>query len=255
MYPIDDSIRTLSDVEQIVSLCTRALDSADQLTRGAHARLVGHMLASTQHERMVPVALPAKKAKKDVAAEGDQDDNDQGSEQVMEVAKALMKPEEMLAALSTQYHKPSTSRKTRVGIFAFYQALFISLGQSFVESHYSLVFAHFMNDILASPKVTMSAFELGLAQKSVRVICRDLLGLRMLGEQAQIDAVLELTNTYIRRWPALLPGSIAPSSLILSSALDEVAGLLQQLGNAPNNVQVGRLFPRVAETSPHPTKF
>jgi hypothetical protein len=214
------------------------LETADQLTRGAHARLVGHLLASSQCERLVPIVTPVKKPRKDVP-EGEQEGEDPTTEPVTQVAKPLMRPEEMFAILSTHYHRLSVSRKTRVGVFTFYQALLTSLGPSFVEANYPLIFSHFMNDILASPKaVSASLFETALTQKLVRIVCRDLMGLRMLGEQAQIDAILELTNTYIRRWPALLPGSSAPLPLILSSALDEVAGLLQQLGNAPANVQV-----------------
>ena len=35
------------------------------------------------------------------------------------------------------------------------------------------------------------------------------------------------------RWPAMMPGQVAPPTSVLVVALREVAGLLQQLGNAP----------------------
>jgi hypothetical protein len=43
-----------SDLEAIILQCTKSLDSVDQVTRHGHAQLVGHLLASTQIERVVP---------------------------------------------------------------------------------------------------------------------------------------------------------------------------------------------------------
>ena len=72
----------------------------------------------------------------------------------------------------------------------------------------------------------------------VGLLLRDLVGVRMLGEQAQISAIQELSKAYLKRWPAMMPGQTAPNPLVLTIALREVAGLLQQLGNAPSTVQV-----------------
>ena len=72
----------------------------------------------------------------------------------------------------------------------------------------------------------------------VHVLLRDLIGVRMLSEQYQITAIQEFSSAYLKRWPAMMPGQTAPSGLVLVVALREVAGLLQQLGNAPPAVQV-----------------
>jgi len=60
----------------------------------------------------------------------------------------------------------------------------------------------------------------------------------MLSEQGHLAAIQELSNAYLKRWPAMLPGQVPPSSSLLVCVLREVAGLLQQLGNAPPPVQV-----------------
>jgi hypothetical protein len=60
----------------------------------------------------------------------------------------------------------------------------------------------------------------------------------MLTEQGQIGAIQELSASYLKKWPALLTGQIAPNPLTLVVVLKEIAGLLQQLGNAPPPVQV-----------------
>jgi hypothetical protein len=237
MYPIDDPARTTSDIESVLFLSTKALDSADQVTRAAQARLVGHLLASSQLERVVSTPTVTKKPKKD--AEADDDDQNPGSVAPTNVAVALMKPEEMLLLLSSQYNKPQVTRKTRMGIASFYQALIIALGSAFVEMHYALLVNHIMTELLSNAKVVATAFESQLTQRVAGILMRDLIGLRMLGEQAQINALTELVGTYLRRWPALLPGQSTPSPPVLYAALGEVGGLLQQLGNAPTHVQAG----------------
>jgi HEAT repeat-containing protein 5 len=59
----------------------------------------------------------------------------------------------------------------------------------------------------------------------------------MLSEQRQISGIQELANAYLKRWPAMMAGQVAPTSVFVFT-LREVAGLLQQLGNAPPPVQV-----------------
>jgi hypothetical protein len=76
-----------------------------------------------------------------------------------------------------------------------------------------------------------------LIRTLVRIILRDLVGVWKLSEQGQIAAIQELANSYPKRWPAIMPGQVSPNSSVLI-AFREVAGLLQQLGNAPPPVQV-----------------
>ena len=65
---------TLSDFEAIVLQCTKSLDSVDQVTQHAHAQLDGHLLASTQIERVIPTPEVSQKRKKDQGSEQHADD-------------------------------------------------------------------------------------------------------------------------------------------------------------------------------------
>ena len=127
---------TLSDLEAIVVQSTKSLDSADQVTRHAHAQLVGH-LASTQIERVIPTPEAPQKGKKDQGSEQHADDISSSIHAAAEITKPMLTLNEMLSLLSVQFHKFHGSRKTRIGIFDIYAALFTKLGASFVESHYS----------------------------------------------------------------------------------------------------------------------
>ena len=140
---------------------------------------------------------------------------------------------DMLSLLSVQFHKFHGSRKTRIGIFDFYAAVLTKLGASFVESHYSLIILHLM-EIVLNPRSGNSRYDTLLVRSLVGILLWDLIGVRMLSEQGQIfSAIQELANAYLKRWPAMMPGQVAPPTSVLVFTLREVAGLLRQLGNAP----------------------
>jgi HEAT repeat-containing protein 5 len=236
IYTGGDSYPSGSEVDTIVTLCVRSLDNADQVTRHSLAQLVGHLLASTQTERAIPVPEFTTKAKKE------QDSTEAGLSQASTTSAETMKPtftpSEMFHQLSNHFNKPNLSRKTRIGIFDFYAALLTRLGSSFVEANFSLIVGHLMTEIVSNPRNASTRYERLLVRSLVGILLRDLIGTRMLSEQSQISAIQELANAYLKRWPAMMPGQVAPNSAVLVIVLREVAGLLQQLGNAPPPVQV-----------------
>jgi HEAT repeat-containing protein 5 len=249
IFPFGDIAKSLPDVEQIVQLCVRQLDSADQPTRQSLSKLVAHVLGFTQTEYAVPVPEAPKLKKK--APEGLNEDQDNDLAPPVQEMKRLLTPQEMLAQLSAQFNKPNATRRTRVGIFDCYIALLSSLGAKFVENNYVLIVGHFMTDIVSHSRNTASRFEVLFVRKLVDIVLRDLIGVRVLGEQAQISAIQELSNAYLKRWPALMPGQTAPNLYVLVVVLREVAGLLQQLGNAPTPVQDALMDPMMTLLS-HP---
>lgn len=246
----DPVLLTLSELDSIISQCIKSLDVADQVTRHSHAQLVGHILASTQIERVVPmqetVPKPSKKDLNQDVLQAVDDDINKNS-MTAEVVKPMQTPQEMLMHLSTHINKPNVSRKTRIGIFDFYAALLTKLGAHFCETNFSLIISHLLLEIVSSPRFinpnpniapSVMRYERLLVRSLVGILLRDMVGVRMLSEQGQIAAIQELANSYLKRWPAMMPGQVAPSSSVLICVLREVAGLLQQLGNAPPPVQV-----------------
>ena len=277
MFP-PDTPPSLADVESILALCVRSLDGADQLTRSAHAGLVGHLLASTQLERKIPVPPltaslskggSAGSGKKGKDADGGLVDNDESlvpgtpahALAAVEIAKPPWTADEMLRRLSAQFNKANASRKTKIGLFDFYVGVLEKLGSEWLEANYSLLVAHFMTEIVAQygspvagsgaasgsgsggssggPNGLAKRYERLLACKLVSIVLRDVVGVRMLSEQGQIQAIKELSVSYLKRWPALLgSGANVPGSPVLCVVLKEVAGLVGQLGNLPGTVQV-----------------
>jgi hypothetical protein len=250
MYSIPDPVPlTSSEIDSLLYQCVKSLEGADQITRHSHAQLIGHVLAASQIERIIPLSeIAPKNTNKDPNSDGPQEDDASNTIGANEATKSLLTPQEMLTLLSTHFNKPSTSRKARIGIFDFYAALLTKLGPGFCEANFSLVAAHLFSEIIsnsrltnANPNVGVSTlrYEKLLVRTLVGILLRDLVGVRMLSEQGQIAAIQELANVYLKRWPPMMPGQVAPSSAVLVCVLKEIAGLLQQLGNAPPPVQVG----------------
>ncbi|KAF8841000.1 clathrin-coated vesicle protein [Paxillus ammoniavirescens] len=232
MFSPEESV-TLADVESVVGVCVKTLEGSDQLTRQSIAQLVGHMLATTQVPRVVLAAEIPPKNKKE------QEDNDATNPAyvVSENMKPLLTPAEMLLQLSTHFNRPQLSRKVRAGIFDFYVALLTKLGVVFAETNYALIVNHLMSELVSNPKNSATRYDKLFIQKLVGALLRDLIATRMLSEQGQIAAIQELSSSYVKRWPALMPGQVAPNSTVLTIVLKEIAELLHQLGNAPPPVQ------------------
>jgi hypothetical protein len=224
-----------NDVESIVNICTKSLEAADQVTRRALAQLVGHVLSSTQNERLPVASDASQKGKKD---QSEDEDVVSTPAHMLAEGKTMLTPGEMLCLLSAQFNKANLPRKSRIGIFDFYVALLTKLGSSFVESNYALIISHLMTEVVSNPRNSTTRYETLVVRGLVGILLRDLIGVRMLSEQGQIGAIQELSSSYLKRWPAMMPGQVSPSPLVLAIVLKEVAELLQQLGNAPPPVQV-----------------
>ncbi|CAE6397949.1 unnamed protein product [Rhizoctonia solani] len=231
-------LRTPQEIEQILGLCVKAFDTSDKPTRRALSRLVGSLLSSTQ----TPVARapePTKKGgqKKDMPGS----DDDTPSHAVAATQGEVLSADAMLNLLATQFHKPSTHRRARVGIAECYAALFVTLGRTWVESHYPLIASHLLK-LLDHPRLrTAGAISPANNVRYERLLVRQIIGAllrqRTLSERGQIAAVRSLSNDYLAKWPAVMPGSVAPTPDVLVACLREIAALLDQLGNAPPPVQ------------------
>lgn len=227
------------EVEAFINLCVKALDVSDRSTQRHLASLVGRILASTQEEREVPQNEPPKKGKGQL----EHKDHITSSINPSENRCCLLAPTDMFHQLSTHFSKTLVGRKVLVGLCEMYASLLLSLGSEYVEKNYAIIVAHFVTEFIANPRNTSTRQDRLLVRTLVGTLLRDLIGVRLLSEQGQIAAIQELSSSYLKRWPALMPGQSEPSAMTLTVALIEVAGLLRQLGNSPPPVQVGFTLP------------
>jgi hypothetical protein len=199
---------------------------------------LAHFLAASQIPGSGVVAPEPKKA----AAKKEDEDN--GNEPTIMTSaaedksgKSLYTTQEMLKILSTAYNKVQSPRKLRNAIFDVYATLFIALGSSYIESHYGEIVKHIVDEIVSPARAQSTRYEILATREAVGLLFRDLIGIRLLSESGQIMAIREWTNSYLKKWSTSpLPGTPKMNKQVLIVALREVAGLVEQLGNAPASV-------------------
>ncbi|KAF9084004.1 hypothetical protein BGX23_010924 [Mortierella sp. AD031] len=144
---------------------------------------------------------------------------------------------ELLSHLSIAYNKPNTSREVRAGLSETYAALLIMLGPSVVERHYGAILKHLLTELVSNPKNTGSRFEILTVREHVEYLLRGVIGARLLSESGQIACIRELVGSWLKMWPAVMPGDIEPSEYALVAALNETSALLLDLGGAASSIQ------------------
>lgn len=223
-------------LEMISPLALKSLEGADYVTRRALSRMLAHFLAATQ----VPGSgVVASEPKRSAPKKGEGEEQDDTGVQVVtsapeDKAKALFTPEQMFRQLSISYNRNNAPRKLRNAIIDVYATLLSQLGTSYVEAHYAQIVEHVINEIVVSPRALSTRYEVLATREAAGILLRDLVGMTMLTEAGEVMAIREWANNYLRKWNATpLAGQRNPDKQALIVALREVAGLLQQVGNAP----------------------
>ena len=231
-----------NDIESALTAAFKAIETADFVTKRALSRMAAGLLAYTQAENSAPAPTPTKKAtKKKKEGETDSDDDQDLPPGQLSAADAgprtLLSVTGMLDQLSHPFLRSSSTRKTRAAILDVYATLFETLGPAWVHSNYAAVLKHLVDDVPNHSRGTVNRAEILAIRSGVSLILRKLIGERMLGEQAQVLAIQDICGEYLKRWPSVLPEQQPPSKYSIVLALNEVSGLLVQLGSCPPQVK------------------
>ncbi len=233
-------VSSRNEVETIVTAGLKALETADFPTKRSVSEMLGAVLALTQQE-MAPPAASAKDKKKSKKADGQADSDDDASPLPSSAGsgsfRQMMNPAAMFDQLANIYFRQPYQRKLQVAIFDVYSSLFTRLGAEWVNLNYETIFTHLAETLQARLGGSRQRPEYLLLRSGVRILLRQLIGERMLGERGQVEAIQIICNKYLKKWPTLTPGHKPPRKFTMTVALDECAGLLQQLGSTPPQVQ------------------
>ncbi|UZJ56964.1 hypothetical protein CBS101457_006284 [Exobasidium rhododendri] len=229
-----------AEIEQIVIIGIKNLDTADFVTMRSISRLLASLLAHTQKEGLLAPPQPSKKKKKKDGQEDDSDDeagpSTPSGNAPQGFHRTLMTPKVMFEQLSYPFLRLSTSKRGRGAILDVYATLLQELGADWVRNHYEMVLKHLIDDIPNHTRGMSTRAEVLSVRIGVGIILRKVIGERMLGENAQVGAIQEISTSFLKRWPVLMPGQHPPSKHSLVLAFNETAGLLTQLGSAPSQV-------------------
>jgi len=233
-----------SDFESLSKTVWKAGDSAIPAVRHASASCLATMMVKSYSDIVSVAPIPKtprfKKSKKTgpiqglSVAEGDDSDAMQSKSPIWN--KASLKLElslpEILRHLSAQYLRASTSNRSRAAIISCYAKVLQGLDHHLVETNYGVVAHHLLVDILNSPLVAHHRYRLLLTRRFVHELLAGVVGRRILGEAAQVNAAKLLINDYLKNYPAVIKEKPEPSKNTLTGALDALASIIQSLGSA-----------------------
>ena len=171
------------ELDNLARDCFRAMEGANHAARGAVARLLGQLVASTQESKgkrqgMFGPSKPAEKGNK--------------SEKSLEEALSILSQGFLRGGPTSSLLKGSSSvsQELRVGLSHTYVAMTRCLGPTWLERHLSTILNHLL-ELAASPRAGGDHTECVLTRNCLTFILSHLVG-RQLREKAQLTAAKEL---------------------------------------------------------------
>ncbi|CAO1639306.1 unnamed protein product [Sympodiomycopsis kandeliae] len=234
-----------ADIDAILAIIFKAVESADYNTKRALSRLAASLLASTQTQTNSSTAASSttdNNNNKSSSADPQEDDDDDGNQQSQPQQQSSqndgkVSPKQLLAHLSEPFNKTTASRKLRTAILDMYATLFTTLGPLWVQTHYDVIIAHLIDHLPNQPRSMGTRSQVLSLRSGIAIILRRVIAEKMLGEGAQADAIHTICSAVIKRYPVVMPGQPPPpTKYTLVLALDEVTALLRQLGTVPPQV-------------------
>ncbi|CAG2106764.1 unnamed protein product, partial [Medioppia subpectinata] len=170
-----------TELENVFSICFRALDGSNYEVRCSVAQVLGTLVAQTQQP---PPYLTQHSSKTRVVTL---------EEALNLLASGFLRGGIGFLKSGGEMIKGVTvSRETRVGVTHAYVVVVSVLGSLWLERNMSAFLTHLL-DLLANPKAITSHMDAVYSRKCVAFVLRSVLG-RQLSEKAQLQAIKELVN-------------------------------------------------------------
>lgn len=232
-----------NDFENLKGLTWKAIDTNVLATRNASCNTLGQVLlrlySDAKGSEQVPVVKKPKKAnrKQGPASDDELEAEKPDSSSSKAASQLALSLADVLKVVSAQYCKPSTSNRARCGLALTYKVILESLPEKVIQDHYADISNHFFNDVLSNATIYTNRIRLLLSRKLVNALLGDLIGVRLLSENGQIQAARWLVNDILKNYPQVIQGRREPSKHALVAALRVLAQLLKQLGPASTVLQ------------------
>ena len=217
----------------------KAIDSSNVGVRHAAASVLAAALVKAYLQSgNLPDVPTIRKPKKASKRQGKNADEDAESERPSSPAprkaasQLAMSLPEALRTLSVQYCRSATSNRSRAGITVCYRKVVQQLPSRTVEENYSPIADHLFSDLLNQPTVSYNRYRLLLTRKYVSNILEATIASQILSEGAQVTAARWLINDVLKNYPKVMKERREPNKRTLTSALDALTGLINNLGSA-----------------------
>lgn len=225
-----------NEIENLATLCFRALDGSNYDVRLYVAKLLGALIATTQHQPKGHTSVVSNSSNKNMKTT------------TLDEALGLLQTGFLKGGVgflkgTGEIIKGTTgvNREVRVGVTHAYVEFIKIIGSPWLERNLSSVLNHIL-ELVANPKVATNHVDAVYSRKCVSFILRSILG-KLLSEKAQASALKEIT-LIVTKHLASLDVSIdinqenVFSQHLLVCALQEMSSLILGLGTSANNVLV-----------------
>jgi HEAT repeat-containing protein 5 len=148
---------------------------------------------------------------------------------------------DLLRHLSSPYTSRSGNRQIRAGVVLSYAYVLKSVRGQFTNTNYSTILEHLLTDLASNPHIMEDRHRSLEARKHVQFLLCDVIRRKLLNEPAKTMALHALIDVVQKGNTAGKGNQQEAEALSVEStvsALNELAGLLQDLGSAISSEQV-----------------
>ena len=232
---------THNDFDKLQSSIWKALDSTSPSIRRAASSCLSAVYV--KHYSKNGTELPtrpkkSKKAKQTQAQEVHEDDVPERPQSPISQPQTIsFTVSGILRQLGSQYCKANTSNKGRAGLISTLTKTIRKLGESVVEGEYSSIATQLFDDILSSSAIIYNRYRLLISRKFVKIVLSDVIGRKLLGESAQLNAVRFIVNDILKDCTHSEENSRPElSKHKIVGALDTLISLIECLNSATHSV-------------------
>lgn len=241
-------ITSTTDLESLRSLLVQAMDTRSKIVRGAAAKTLAVSLLSVMgesHSKDNVGEVKKQETKKKKPSNNIKVDDPEDGRQSPVLAKSIpftIHFPDLLRHLSSPYTSRSSNRQIRAGVILSYTYVLKSVGGQFTNVNYTTILEHLLNDLVNNPQVTGDRRRSLEARRHVNFLLCNVIRRQLLNEPEKIMA-LRAVMERLRKESTIGKGNNQQEAELFSvevtvSALNELAGLLQDLGSAVSAEQV-----------------
>jgi hypothetical protein len=207
-------LHKLSEIDNILAISLKAMDTADWQARQQHIVLCSSLLLISQIDTSQAQSGAISASGKSTRLESDPNAISESSSQpgsTYAPKSRLLSPTDMMLRLSSVYNKPAMSNKGRNAIIQTYSQLFTRLGPAYMGEHFQDVWAHLSGQIIEGSYSKMNGHNLKRSVTYISYIVGEVLIKHLFHEQLQLSTLHLLTAQ-------LASVDVTPSSAVLQPA-------------------------------------
>lgn len=223
-----------NDFDKLQSILWRVMDTSSPAVRRAAGQCLASVLIKSYSPAPNPITRPRKKKpKKNGEVDEEEAAERPGSPSLLKPVTSLsLSLLEILRHLSSQYCK-GYSNRVRAGIAHCYTRILQGLDEAVVQTNYTTIARHFLEDLLTSPSVTHHRYRLLMTRKLVRLCLGEIIGRKILKESSQLTAIKFLVNAILKDYPqSEIVERREPAKETLIGTVDTLLPLIEALGPA-----------------------